>query len=273
MYDYQASYGEPMYEQTGRYYAFFGPAAKIPPEEIRFFQHWTAGRRRAMDLGAGLCGPATMLARLGLDVLAVDPSPDLAALAMDRLNRGDDTERSVTLVEGPVETLSEAFAADVILLRSVLMLLTDEERSAVLDAARRHAAPGARLICDVRTAALSWADEESKVEERCLGHTTYRRSTRYSRDASGSTRVEWLVQSQRFGHTREVASETFRVRADTEQGVRGLLQGFGFEVRQLYGAYDLDHPCDAGSPAMVAVAEFVGATSTGPRPGAGNGNT
>lgn len=150
-----------MYEQTGRYYAFFGTAAKIPPEEIRFFEHWTAGRRRAMDLGAGLCGPATMLARLGLDVLAVETSPELAALAVDRLNRGDDTERSVTLVEGPVETLSDAFAADVI------------------------------------------------------------------------------------------------------------LKGFGFEVRQLYGAYDLDHPCDAGSPAMVAVAEFVGATSTDPRPGPG----
>lgn len=244
-----------MYERTGRYYAFFGPAAQVSPEEHRFFEHWTAGRRRAMDLGAGLCGPATLLARLGLKVLAVEPSPELAALAMDRLNRGDETERSITLVEGPVESLSEPFRADVILLRSVLMLLNDEERHAALDAARRHAAPGARLICDVRTATLPWADEPSKVEERNLGNTCYRRSTRYSRDESGSTRVEWLVETQRAGCTREVARESFHVRADTEPGLRRLLQNCGFEWRQSYGAYDLDRPCDASSPMIVAIAE------------------
>lgn len=260
-----------MYERTGRYYAFFGPAAQVSPEESRFFGHWTTGRRRALDLGAGLCGPAVMLARLGLDVLAVEPSPELAALAMDRLNRGDETERSITLVEGAVEALSEHFAADVILLRSVLMLLSDAERHVALEAARRHAAPGARLICDVRTAALGWADEENKVEERSLGHTRYRRSTRYTREPSGSTRVEWLIEAQRFGGDREVASETFVVRADTEQGLRRLLQSFGFEVRQLYGAYDLARPCEAGDPMIVAIAEFAATAGTDPRPGPGTG--
>jgi SAM-dependent methyltransferase len=250
-----------MYERTGRYYAFFGPAAQIAPEESRFFAQWATGRERALDLGAGLCGPAVMLARLGLDVLAVEPSPELATLAMDRLNRGDATERSITLVQGPVEGLSEPFAADVILLRSVLMLLGDEQRHAALEAARRHAAPGARLICDVRTASLAWADEEDKVEERSLGHTRYRRSTRYSRESSGSTRVEWLIEEQRFGRSREVASETFEVRADTEHGLRGLLESFGFEVRGFYGAYDLAHHHQEGDPMLVAIAEFAATAS------------
>jgi hypothetical protein len=260
-----------MYERTGRYYAFFGPAAQVSAEESRFFEHWTAGSRRAMDIGAGLCGPATLLARMGLDVLAVEPSPELAALAMDRLNRGDETERSITLVEGPVESVAEPFAADVILMRSVLMLLDDEQRRIALEAARRHAAPGARLICDVRTAALAWADEKEKLEERHLGHTGYLRSTRYSRDPNGSTRVEWLVEAQRFGRNREVARETFEVRADTEQGLGRLLERFGFEVRQLYGAYDLERPFEADNPQIVAVAELSPTAATDPRPGPGTG--
>jgi SAM-dependent methyltransferase len=271
VYDYQELNGESMYERTGRYYAFFGPSAQVSTEESRFLEHWTVGRRRALDIGAGLCGPATLLARLGLDVLAVEPSSELAALAMDRLNRGDDTERSITLIEGPVESVTEPFAADVILMRSVLMLLDDDQRHIALDAARRHAAPGARLICDVRTAALAWADEKEKLEERQLGHTCYRRSTRYSRDSSGSTRVEWLVEAQRFGRTREIARETFEVRADTEQGLRRLLQRYGFEVRQLYGAYDLERPFEAGNPQIVAVAELAPTAATDPPPGPGTG--
>jgi SAM-dependent methyltransferase len=260
-----------MYEQTGRYYAFFGPAAQVSAGEHRFFEHWTTGRRRAMDIGAGLCGPAALLARLGLDVLAVEPSPELAALAMDRLHRGDDTDRSITLIEGPVESVSEPFEADVILLRSVLMLLDDEQRHIALAAARRHAAPGALLICDVRTATLAWADEKEKLEERHLGHTCYRRSTRYSRDSAGSTRVEWLVEAQRFGQKREVAREKFEVRADTEQGLRRLLGCFGFEVRQLYGAYDLERHYEADNPLIVAVAELAATAATDPRPGPGTG--
>jgi hypothetical protein len=245
-----------VYEQTARYYAFFEPTAQVTPEEQRFFAHWTAGRRRALDLGAGLCGPATMLARLGLDVLAFEPSSELAALALDRLSRGDDVERSVTLVDGFTESLSEPFAADVILLRSVLMLLSGTERDTVLKAARRHAAPGARLICDVRTAALAWADEGSRMDQRAQGHTYFRRCTRYSRDPSGATRVEWSIQAERFGRTYELGSEIFTVGADTPDDLSRLLQAFGFEPKQLYSAYDLDRSYDERSAMIVAVAEM-----------------
>ena len=245
-----------VYEQTGRYYAFFGPTAQVTQEEQRFFAHWTAGRQRALDLGAGLCGPATMLARLGLDVLAFEPSPELAALALDRLSRGDDVERSVTLVDGFTESLSEPFAADVILLRSVLMLLSGTERNTVLKAARRHAAPRARLICDVRTAALTWADGSSRMDERAQGHTCFRRCTRYSRDTSGATRVEWSIQAERFGRTYHLGSETFTVGADTPDDLSRLLHAFGFELKQLYGAYDLDRSYDERSAMIVAVAEM-----------------
>lgn len=243
-----------MYEQTGRYYAFFGPHAGVAPEEERFLAHWTAGRRRALDLGAGLCGPALAMAGLGLEVLAFEPSPVLAAIVMDRLNGGDEAARSVTLVEGNVETFAEPYAADVILMRSVLMLLDDQARDAALAAARRHGAPDTRLIVDVRTQALAWVERGETVEERQLGHTTYRRRTRYSRNNDGATIVVWAVEADRFGRVTPLAQERFVVRADTPGSLRRLLAGHGFEVEQLYGAYETDRPYVDGDAVIVAVA-------------------
>jgi hypothetical protein len=243
-----------MYERTGRFYAFFGPHAVVTDEEKRFFAHWGAGCRRALDLGAGLCGPAVTLAQLGLEVLAFEPSPILAALAMDRLNRGGEVERSITLVEGTPANFGEPFSADLILMRSVLMLLNDAERVTALGAAKRHCAAGARLIVDARTVALPWSEQGHLEEERRLGSTTYRRRTRYTRAEDGSTSVHWAVESERFERTEVIADEQFLVRADTPDGIRRLLAAHGFEVEQLYGGYDTDRPYSEGDAMIVAVA-------------------
>ncbi|MDB6157756.1 MAG: hypothetical protein JWO04_1462 [Gammaproteobacteria bacterium] len=127
-----------MYEQTGRYYAFFGPHATITPVEEKFLAHWSNGKHHALDFGAGLCGSALLLARFGMEVFAFEPSPLIAALAMDRLNREGDLARSITLLEGPTEALGESFEADFILMRSVFMLLNSDQREAALEAVFRH---------------------------------------------------------------------------------------------------------------------------------------
>ena len=243
-----------MYEQTGRYYAFFGPHAVVTDEEKQFFAHWSEGCRRALDLGAGLCGPASTLAQLGLEVLAFEPSPILATLAMDRLNRGSESERSITLVEGTPVSFTEPFAADFILMRSVLMLLNDADRATALNAAARHGAAGARLIVDARTAALRWAEQGHLEEERQLGSTTYRRRTRYMREEKAATRVHWSVEAERFGRKETIAEEQFLVRADTADGLRQLLAVHGFEVEQLYGSYDIHRTHSDGDAMIVAVA-------------------
>jgi len=247
-----------MYESTGRYYALFGPKAVTTSAEEAFFRHWAAGRSRALDLGAGLCGPATALARLGLDVLAVEPSPVLAALAVDRLGRGTEAEQHVTLADGEIASLNEPFHADLILLRSVWMLIDDAARRVALDAARRHAAPGALLIVDARTAALDWADRGAgPEEEKKIGHTVFRRRTRYTRLPDGGTEVHWVVDVERFGRHVESAEETFVVRADTLGGLGGDLRGAGFTVEHAYPAYDLEAPLTDAAAMLVVVARSV----------------
>jgi len=244
-----------MYEQTGRYYALFGPHATITPEEERFLAYWSNGRRCALDFGAGLCVSAMLLARLGLDVFAFEASPLLATLAMDRLNREGDLARSITLLEGRTEALSESFQADFILMRSVYMLLNDGERKAALDAVSRHSAPGARLVIDVRTSALPWAEQKSLYEERHLGRTLYRRNTRYTRQADGATRVHWEVEGERLERRFPIAEEDFTVRADTVSGLQNSLTANGFEIEQIFGAYDIDRPHTKADAMLVAVAQ------------------
>jgi len=244
-----------MYEQTGRYYAFFGPHATITPEEERFLAYWSNGKRRALDFGAGLCGSAMLLARLGLEVCAFEPSPLLATLAMDRLNRESEVARSITLLEGRAEALAEFFEADFVLMRSVFMLLNGKEREAALEAVCGQSAPGARMVIDVRTSALPWAEQGTLHEERHLGRTLYRRNTRYTRQVDGSTRVHWEVAGERSGREFQIAQEDFTVQADTVSGLKDLLSAKGFEIEHTFGAYDIDRPYAQGDAMIVAVAQ------------------
>jgi SAM-dependent methyltransferase len=244
-----------MYEQTGRYYAFFGPHATITPDEEKFLAYWSNGKRRALDFGAGLCGSALLLARFGLEVFAFEPSPLVAALAMDRLNREGDLARSITLLEGRTEALAESLDADFILMRSVFMLLNNDERGAALEAVCRHSAPGARMVIDVRTSTLPWAEQGTLHEERHLGQTLYRRHTRYTRQVDGSTRVHWEVEGERLGRTFHIGEEDFTVQADTVDGLRNLLSAKGFEVEQIYGAYDIGRAHAEGDAMLIAVAQ------------------
>ena len=173
---------------------------------------------------------------------------------MDRLNRGDDLDRSITLIEGAPEPFTTQFTADLILMRSVVMLLNNADRATALQAAANHVAPGARLILDARTRALSWIARGNLEEERRLGSTTYRRRTDYTRADEGATHVHWTVEAERFGHKRALADEHFVVRADTVEGLRELLASAGFEVEMTYGAYDINRPYSDGEEMIVAVA-------------------
>jgi hypothetical protein len=136
------------------------------------------------------------------------------------------------------------------------MLLNDSERAAALDAVVRHALAGARLVVDVRTAHLPWAERAPVEDERRLGHTVYRRTVTYSRTPACSTLVHWATHVERFGREISIAEEEFIVRADTVDSLRALLGARGFKVETLYGEYDLEHELRPEDAAIVAVAHL-----------------
>jgi hypothetical protein len=136
------------------------------------------------------------------------------------------------------------------------MLLNDSDRAAALDAVVRHALPGARLVVDVRTAHLPWADRGPIEDERNLGRTVYRRKVTYSRTQECSTLVHWVTDVEQFGRVVSTAEEEFIVRSDTVDSLRELLGARGFKVEFLYGEYDLEHALRADDAVIVAVAHL-----------------
>jgi hypothetical protein len=136
-----------------------------------------------------------------------------------------------------------------------LMLLNSDKREAALEAVWRNSAPGARLVIDVRTSTLPWAEQGTAHEERHLGRTLYRRDTRYTRQADGSTHVHWEVEGERLGRQFDLGQEDFTVQADTAGGLRDLLASNGFEVEQMFAAYDIDRHYVEGDSMLVAVAQ------------------
>jgi len=140
-------------------------------------------------------------------------------------------------------------------MRSVFMLLNGKERVAALEAVCGQSAPGARMVIDVRTSALPWAEQGTLHEERHLGRTLYRRNTRYTRQVDGSTRVHWEVAGERSGREFQIAQEDFTVQADTVSGLKDLLSAKGFEIEHTFGAYDIDRPYAQGDAMIVAVAQ------------------
>lgn len=119
----------------------------------------TDGPLRVLDVGAGQGTQAIRLARLGHDVTAVEPSPEMrevftrAAAALE----GDARER-VTLLDGDATALSQLTspaAYDVVMCHGVLMYLP-EPGPAMVELAR-CAAPGALVSVVARNAdALAW---------------------------------------------------------------------------------------------------------------------
>jgi SAM-dependent methyltransferase len=100
--------------------------------------------RRVLDLGCGTGRHARHLAELGFEVVGVDRSPSMLAVARERcgihvrLHRAD-----VASLELPAE-----FDAVVLLFNVLGYAAADAGLERVLEAARRHMAPGGVLVAD-----------------------------------------------------------------------------------------------------------------------------
>ncbi len=101
----------------------------------------------ALDLACGTGGFTRELLRAGLRVHGVDASPEMVAVARERL------PASVTLSIGDLRTfaLAETFDLVTCVFDSLNNLLTPAELGAALRQARAHLRPGGLLACDLNT--------------------------------------------------------------------------------------------------------------------------
>lgn len=181
-----------------------------------------------VELGVGTARIAIPIARAGIDVLGVDSSEGMLAVAAragaeegvaERLDlrRGDLREPPV---EGPVPLVICPF-------RSLLHMRTEDERTAALTAVHGLLEPGGRFVFDVFTPAQDdieethgrWVEREPGIFERADWDTATRTLTLSVKGPAGRTTtmsLAWLSAIE----------------------WRMLLQKNGFEVEACYGWFD-----------------------------------
>jgi SAM-dependent methyltransferase len=261
--------GGRMDEQDVGFYAETYDAA-VPdwPGEIRFYLEaadWAKSRGEAvLELTCGTGRVALRLAQAGADVVGLDLSSDMLAVA-----RGKSRDiGSVGWVEGDMRSfdLERTFGLILIPGHAFHNLLTPVDQVACLACAVRHLTPGGMLVVHLDHQDMGWlgdlvrakggAFEEEETFERpktgrrvrAMRAWSYERSTQ---TAICQTRWEELDENGGVVETRE--TEPIRLHCLFRFEVEHLMARVGLEVRATYGDF-FGQPLADDSPGMIWVA-------------------
>jgi SAM-dependent methyltransferase len=237
-----------MYETLARYYdQIHTPlTADIPFVCDRLAKHGGP----LLELGCGTGRLLFPLAEAGLHVTGVDSSPQMLAIARQRLNKQPpDIRHLITLLEEDILNLS----GDEINTRFVSALLSyntilhfrEPEIARILRGVATLLHPAGRLLIDT---ANPFAFTEAVypdmpiLEKSFIDHQTGERVEQWSR-SSLDTRDQTLTVSWRFQRESE-AAETKSVKIDYHylypHQLILLLQREGFALEQMWGSYEED---------------------------------
>lgn len=251
------------YERSAHLYDLFDTK-----ENIDFFYHYAAESGEILDVGAGTGRIALPLARRGIDVTCVEPSPAMRREFRRKLEQepefGTRTSRPplmrerINLVAGGATTfdLGRTFPA-AFLSGSFDHLLDDEERLVALQNLHRHLRVGGVLVFDLflglmkdsplspaGTVSTSTGEIRRFVGGRVLpGQRKETLLVFEVYEASGYALVERIEERSLVGLT-------------TREAVHNLLKKVGFEVRQEWGDYDFT-PYSVGEPLLIIEAVKV----------------
>lgn len=205
------------------------------------FWEWTASEPagcRILELGAGTGRATLFLARAAARVFACDLSPELIAIARERLG----SLANVRLFVADMRRLCLTARFDLVVAVDdpFAHLLLDGERNRALRAAAAHLAPGGRLILD----AAWFSPHRRELASRPEGLVT----ERFRGGGAGQLRVREEVQCgtgricrsrieyRRAGEPPVAASFRSRLWSLAEVGRR--CRAAGLEVVSLWGGYD-----------------------------------
>jgi SAM-dependent methyltransferase len=116
----------------------------------RLFQRYSTNSVSGLlDLGCGTGNHAFVMAKRGYDVVGVERSPHMLALAEQRLSQAPNAKLCFRPGDIRAVELGQQFDAALIMFAVLGYQIEDNEVLSTLTAARRHLKPGALLIFDV----------------------------------------------------------------------------------------------------------------------------
>lgn len=256
--------------------------AAVPdwPGEIRFYvdaAQWAVSRGEGvLELACGTGRVALRLAEAGADVVGLDLSGDMLAVAGSK-SLG---VRNVRWVEGDMRSfeLERTFGLVLVPGHAFHNLLTPDDQVACLSCAWSHLTPGGMLVLHLDHQDMAWLgnlagakggafEEEETFERPKTGNKvrafrawTYERSTQ-----TATCRTRWEEVDDRGEMVEIRETEPIRLHCLFRFEVEHLLARTGFEVRATYGDF-FARPLDDESAQMIWVARKPDATE-----GAANG--
>jgi SAM-dependent methyltransferase len=213
-----------------------------------------------LEVGSGTGRVALMLAEAGHAVVGLEPSDTMRAVAQRKADRAKLAER-VAFISGDMRRfkIDQSFGLIIVPLNTFLHNLTLEDQLATLSSLKKHLKPGGLLVLDCfNPDPAHAADDHFWVLHRVqIDPATGAASLLYL-----SRTVDWGHQQQENiyiaeqplannGVQRIAFTTNFRFVFRHEMTL--LLKQGGFDVKEVYGSYELD-PFESGSDKLIVVA-------------------
>ena len=222
-----------------------------------------------LELGVGTGRVAVPTARLGIDVVGIDSSEAMLAIARSKLGSLSPDAGSVELIAADMRCLDlrdsrgrgRMFPLVTIPFRGFLSLLTVEDQVAALRSIHRHLEPDGKLVFNVFVPDPNMALEASDVPRHLNDVTDPETGTDYVLYQQVSYDTHHQVVSIRMiieeldqdGAVTRKLYRDYQLRYSYRWEVYHLLRSSGFEVEALYGDFDYTE-FDEGSTEMIWVA-------------------
>lgn len=212
--------------------------------------HASAPVRRVLDLGCGTGAHAAILAARGYEVVGVDRSEEMLAVARGKAGG------SVTFRQADIRTVELGERFDLVLMMFAVIgyLGSNEDVIAGLAAARRHVHPNGLLVLDAwyEPAVLSQLPSERVKEIDLPGRHIQRRSTGVLDPENRRCTVRFHVIEETDGEARAFEEEHV-MRYFSKAELTTLLAEAGFELARLTGFADPTRDPDETTWTVLAV--------------------
>ena len=227
-----------------------------------------------LEIGCGTGRVLIPLAQAGLDIVGIDNSPEMLAIAQQRLAAqptlpASSPSAQLVLADALTYVSERRFGLAFIALNTFLHNLSQAAQLQTLRAARANLADGGTLVVDLPPndeLANQPDDGEFEFEASIIESGSQTQIEKFV-----SSRVFWATQEQELSYRMlerdanrksdgsapiKTTEVTFRLRHVFKHEMELLLQQTGFAAPRWYGDYDLSDYTD-DSPRMIAVARAL----------------
>ncbi len=213
-----------------------------------------------LEIGSGTGRVAMALANEGHEVMGLEIANEMRSIAQHNIDRAQLADR-VKLIAGDMRRfqLDQHFSLAIAPINTFLHNLTLDDQLATLACIKKHLRPGGLLILDCFNPDPAEAADDRRL---ILQRTAIDPATNQTALLLMARTTDWVNQLQEVTYIADRPDADGRVqrtifplqfRFIVRHEMRLLLKLGGFDLKEVYGSYDLD-PFEAGSDKMIVVA-------------------